>query len=97
MCGSRDLCGSRGLPRTPDSLRAASRLQANLRTQGEVLQDHPAQALLAEILPQEDVRPGRRGLRNARADRLWLSRSLATGLFPALTPAVTIYPANLAR
>jgi hypothetical protein len=57
---------------------------AAVSSQGEVLQD---QALPAEVLPQENVCPGRDRLRDARAGLLH-PRGLATGLGSALTAIV---------
>ena len=75
---------------------------ADLCTQGEVLQDHPAQALPAQVLPEEDVRPPRSSWPAQPAGRLRcpgrLSGGLATGLGSALTGSSRrSVPANLTR
>ena len=91
--GSRGLCGTDS---TCDAgLPSASPVRANggvLRAQGQVLQDHLAQALPAQILSQEDLLPAssRRGLRNAGLLRC--PRGFATGVDATLTlfPTTTL-------
>ena len=88
LVGNAEACHKRNcrqhLP-APAGLRDAGNLlpARPVPAEGEVLQD---QDLSAEVLPQEVVRPGCSGLRDA--GRVHLSRGLATGLVSALTANV---------